>query len=42
MTVNNTRFSYGHVCSLFFDVGAISVEALIMAVDRRVKVLVAK
>jgi hypothetical protein len=41
-TISNTWVRYRHICSLFFDVVAISVEAVIIAVDQRVKALVVK
>jgi hypothetical protein len=40
LTGNITWLRYRHICRLFFDVVVIHVEALITAVDERVKALV--
>jgi len=32
VTINNMRLGYSYICSLFFDVVAISVEETIMAI----------
>jgi hypothetical protein len=42
ITVSDTWVRYKHMHSLFFDIVAISVEALIIAVDQTVKALVVK
>jgi hypothetical protein len=41
-TVSNIWVSYRHICSLFFDVVAIFVEALIIVVVQTVKAFVVK
>jgi hypothetical protein len=42
LTVSNTWVRYRHIRSLFWDVVAVSVEALNIAVDQRVKALEVK
>jgi hypothetical protein len=42
LQLSNTWVRYGHICSLFFDIVGISVQALIIVVDQRVKSLVVK